>query len=246
MHDGTRVMAGDCTTITDGTRSGEQRGDVLVVVKPDNTVLVHDAEGYQPVAWLTRADSVAIEDGAVTAREGDQMLRVVAHEEHGSARYPASSAGVPVGDCPDCPGTLVRSSGGVTCTDCEDRYGIPADATVTGGRCDDCGLPTLRAERGLAFEVCLDRDCESLDERVKDAFDREWDCTACEGDLRILRRGGLLAGCENYPDCDTGFSMPAGVVIEDCGCGLPVFETSSGRRCLDSTCQVEQAPLTKS
>lgn len=241
MHDGTRVMAGDCTTVFDGPREREQRGDVLVVVKPDNTVLVHDAEGYQPVAWLTRADSVAIEDGAVTARDGDEMLRVVTHDEHGNARYPASAAGVPVGDCLDCPGTLVRASGGVTCTECSVRYGLPSDATVTGSRCDDCGLPTLRAERGRAFEVCLDRDCESLDDRVTDAFDREWNCPDCDGDLRILRRGGLLVGCENYPDCDTGFSLPTGVAVGECDCGLPVFETSTGHRCLDATCGGETA-----
>ena len=239
MHDGTRVMAGDCTMITDGSNEREQRGDVVVVVKPDNTVLVHDAEGYQPVAWLTRADTVAIEAGTVTARDGDELLRVVTHAEHGSARYPASAAGMPVGDCPNCPGTLVRSGGAVACTDCNDRYGVPSDATVTGGRCDDCGLPTLRAERGRTFEVCLDRDCESLDDRVKAAFDREWDCPDCDGDLRILRRGGLLVGCERYPDCDTGFSLPTGVVVGDCDCGLPVFETGGGHRCLDATCDAD-------
>jgi len=37
MHDGTCVMAGECTTVFEGTREREQRGDVLVVVKPDNT-----------------------------------------------------------------------------------------------------------------------------------------------------------------------------------------------------------------
>ena len=235
MHDGTRVMAGECTTVFEGSGEREQRGDMLVVVKPDNTVLVHDAEGYQPVAWLTRAESVAVEDGTVTASDGDQFLRVVAHEEHGSARFPASQAGVPVGDCPDCSGTLVRARGEVACADCASSYGIPTDAAVTGGRCD-CGLPTMRVERGEAIECCIDRACESLDERVQAAFDGEWDCKHCEGSLDVLRRGGLLAGCENYPDCDTGYAMPAGVVVGKCPCGLPVFETSGGRRCLDSTC----------
>jgi len=236
MHDGTRVMAGECTTVFEGSREREQRGDVLVVVKPDNTVLVHDAEGYQPVAWLTRAESVAVEDGTVTASDGDQFLRVVAHEEHGSARFPASQAGVPVGDCQDCPGTLVRAHGDVTCTNCGSRYGLPTDAAVTGSRCDDCALPTMRVERGAAIECCIDRDCESLDERVTAAFDREWTCKHCGGDLQIIRRGGLLAGCENYPDCDTGYALPAGVAVDDCDCGLPLFETASGRRCLDSRC----------
>jgi len=236
MHDGLRVMAGECTTVFEGSREREQRGNVLVVVKPDNTVLVHDAEGYQPVAWLTRAESVAVDDGTVTARDGDELLRVVAHYEHGSARYPASSAGVPVADCPDCPGTLVRARSAVDCTACEASYGIPTDAEVTAGRCSDCGLPTFRVERGQSFECCLDRDCESMDDVVAAAFDRQWDCPNCDGDLLILRRGGLLAGCERYPDCDTGFALPAGVVVGECACGLPLFETAGGRRCLDSAC----------
>ncbi|WP_226011679.1 topoisomerase DNA-binding C4 zinc finger domain-containing protein [Halomicrobium salinisoli] len=241
MHDGTHVLAGECTMVFDGSREREQRGDVVVLVKPDNTVLVHDADGYQPVAWLTRADSVTVESGTVVARDGDELLRVVTHDEHGRGRYPASVAGVPVGDCPDCRGTLVRADGAVSCTDCDARYGLPDDASVTGRRCGDCDLPTVRAERGRAFEVCLDRECDSLDERVKTAFDREWTCPECGSDLRILRRGGLIAGCERYPDCDTGFSLPAGVIIDDCDCGLPVFETATGWRCLDARCDQSRA-----
>jgi len=49
--------------------------------------------------------------------------------------------------------------------------------------------------------------------------------------------GGLLAGCENYPECDTGYAMPSGLVVGVCACGLPIFETSGGRRCLDSGCE---------
>jgi DNA topoisomerase-1 len=94
----------------------------------------------------------------------------------------------------------------------------------------------MAVDRGDTFEVCVDRDCESLDARVKARFDRDWDCPECDGDLRVLRRGGLIAGCEHYPDCDTGFSFPTGLVVDDCDCGLPVFETESGRRCLDSGC----------
>ncbi|WP_336336050.1 PDDEXK family nuclease [Haloarcula brevis] len=240
MHDGFHVLAGECTTVFEGSREREQRGTVLVVVKPDNTVLVHDAEGYQPVAWLTRAESVAVADGTVTARDGDELLRVVSHEEHGTARYPATSAGVPVAECPDCPGTLVRARSAVDCTACDASYGIPTDAEVTAGRCADCGLPTVRVERGRAFELCLDRACDSLDDAVTAAFDREWACPNCEGDLLILRRGGLLAGCEHYPDCDTGFSMPSGLVVGDCDCGLPLFETAGGRRCLDSACAASE------
>ncbi|MFB6164420.1 MAG: DUF91 domain-containing protein [Haloarculaceae archaeon] len=237
MHDGTRVLAGECTTTFEGTREREQRGDVLVVCKPDNTVLVHDAEGYQPVAWLTRAESVTLADGTLTATDGDQRLRVETHAEYGSASYPTSAAGVPVGACPDCDGSLVRVNAGVRCLGCDDRFGVPRDATVLVDEPDcECGRPRVRVERGSAFEVCVDRDCESLDERVKDEFDREWACPSCDGDLRIIRRGGLLAGCEHYPDCDVGWGIPAGTVSGTCGCGLPVFETGHGRRCLDTDC----------
>ncbi|ACV46799.1 MULTISPECIES: topoisomerase DNA-binding C4 zinc finger domain-containing protein [Halomicrobium] len=245
MHDDTRVLAGDCTTLFETTgaqtqRTREQRGEVLVVVKPDNTVLVHDADGYQPVAWLTRPDSVTIDGGTVVARDGDDLLRVVTHDEHGSASYPVSEAGIPVGDCPACAGTLVRSNGAVRCSNCAERYGLPADATITGGRCRDCRLPTIRTERGRAFELCLDRECESLDDRVIDAFDREWACPECDGDLRIVRKGGLFAGCEHHPDCEAAFAIPTGVVVDTCACGLPLFETAGGRRCLDATCSQAQ------
>src|SRR6056297_776882 len=53
------VYAGDCTTsYSANDDSRRQRGRVVVVHKPDDTVLVHDAEGYQPVEWLTRANAV--------------------------------------------------------------------------------------------------------------------------------------------------------------------------------------------
>jgi len=56
------TVAGDCTVRErDGTDTRQRRGRVVVLVKPDDTVLVHDADGYQPVAWLTRADGVAWE-----------------------------------------------------------------------------------------------------------------------------------------------------------------------------------------
>lgn len=235
MHDGTRVLAGECTTTFEGTREQEQRGDVLVVCKPDNTVLVHDADGYQPVAWLTRADSVSLHDGVLTATDGEQRLRVETHEEYGSASYPTSPTGVPVGDCPNCDGRLVRADGVVRCLGCDVQHGIPRDATVLDAECA-CGFPKMHVARGRAFEVCLDRACESLDEAVKEALDREWDCPNCDGDLRILRRGGLLAGCEHYPDCDTGWGIPAGTVVGECDCGLPLFETGSGQRCLATDC----------
>jgi len=238
MTEPTRVVAGDCSVVHDRAERAEYRGRVVVVVKPDNTVLVHDADGYQPVAWLTRADEVlveSLEEYTILARSGDECLRVVAHDPVRHLRYPASAAGTPVGDCPDCDGRLVRVSGAVVCTDCDARYGLPAGATVRE-ECCDCGLPRLRVERGLALDVCLDRACEPLVEAVSTEFDRAWDCPDCGSPLRVLRQGGLLVGCEAYPDCETSYSFPTGLVDGECGCGLPTFATGGGRRCLDSTC----------
>jgi len=235
-----RVLAGDCTVVhDDGETRDEHRGRVTTVIKPDGTVLVHDSDGYQPVAWLTRAASVLCSrDGgfSVDARDGRERLRVLAHREDGFASYPATAAGVPVGQCQSCDGTLVRSRGTVVCIDCGDQYGLPAGATVRGEHCS-CGLPRLRVERGVSLDVCLDHDCEPLVEAVAAEFDREWNCPSCDAPLRVLERGGVLVGCDSYPDCETSFSMPTGTIVGPCDCGLPVFETASGRRCLNTDCE---------
>jgi DNA topoisomerase-1 len=245
MSDPVRVVAGECTVrerAASETEARTMRGRVVVVVKPDDTVLVHDTDGYQPVAWLTRADGVSWEsDGefALTARKDDRVLLVTAHDSEASVCYDATAAGLPVGDC-RCGGPLVRADGRVRCLDCGEQYGLPRDATVLEAVCD-CGLPRFAAERGERFELCLDRDCgttRSLDEAARETFDREWVCPACGADLRVIRRGGLLLGCERYPDCETGFALPTGTVAGECDCGLPVFDTGSGRRCVDSTCDL--------
>jgi DNA topoisomerase-1 len=241
MTDAMRVFAGDCTTTFEGARERVQRGRVVVLVKPDKTVLVHDADGYQPVAWLTRPDALTIETAGegfgITARTDEQVLRVFAHAVAGRGDYPVTEAGIPVGECPDCGGPLLRGGGGVSCLDCEAAYSLAAGATVLDRTCPDCGLPTMRVERGATFEVCVDRRCDPLDDAVRERFDGVWTCPDCGSDLRIVRRRGrLLAGCGAYPDCETAFSLPAGVVVGDCDCGLPVFETATGRRCLDGTC----------
>lgn len=295
--DAIRVLAGDCTVIHDCDRRTEHRGHVTVIVKPDNTVLVHDAEGYQPVAWITRADAVSCTRGsrrreaavstdvpatspvpdssqsagearssatssttgsassgdgptlqhgvetaafAVDAQDGDERLRVRAHVEDGYAAYPTTRAGRPVGECPECDGTLVRAGRAVSCIGCGTEHGLPDGATVREERCE-CGYPRLRVERGAPLSVCLDRNCDPLLAAVRDRFDRTWDCPRCGSDLRVLRRGGLIAGCESYPDCEASFSIPAGTVVDDCDCGLPVFETSRGRRCLDTSCEARTA-----
>jgi len=146
-----RVVAGECTTEFEGRRELTQRGHVVCVCKPDGTVLVHDADGYQPVAWLTRADAVSIagDPPTVEARADDGRLVAEFHGVRGRASYPAGVAGVPVGDCPDCGGRLVRAGGRVTCVGagCDADYGLPSGATVLGTTCD-CGLPRLRVERG--------------------------------------------------------------------------------------------------
>lgn len=239
MPDRTTVIAGRCTTTYDDADDvREQQGDVVVVCKPDDTLLVHDATGYQPVAWLTRADRAAVADDRVTAWDGDATLDVQVHERYGGGQFPVSDAGHPVGTCPACDGTLLRTSEAVSCPDCQDRYAIPADASVVDDPCPDCGLPRFRVQRGEPLTVCLDRRCESLDQRVAEAFDRVWDCPDCGDDLRVLRRGGLILGCASYPACETSLSFPAGEVVDECPCGLPVFETPGGtRRCLDSTCE---------
>ncbi|MFA9518217.1 topoisomerase DNA-binding C4 zinc finger domain-containing protein [Halopenitus sp. H-Gu1] len=236
-----RVLAGDCTTTLDGSHEEHTRGRVVVIIKPDNTTLVHDADGYQPVEWLTRPESVTVESDSsgftVTARDGDRTLRVIAHEATAARDVPVTAGGTPVGDCPDCESPLVRSAGTVVCMGCESRYGLPTDATVTERTCTDCGLPLLRVERGEVLSVCLDVYCDSLADAVSERFDRLWSCPDCGSDLRVQQATGrVFLGCSEYPDCETTFSFPSGVVVDDCPCGLPVFETAADRRCLDGTC----------
>ena len=233
----TRVIAGDCTVRSGGRRETTRRGRVVVVVKPDDTVLVHDADGYQPVAWLTRPAELTLTTDPLwlVAVDGDESLHVTAEDEVTVAEHETTDAGVPVGEC-RCGGPLVRAGGAVSCLNCGERFPLPGGASVREATCDDCGLPRIRVERGETFEVCLDYDCESLLSAVETRFDREWDCPECGGALEILRRGGLIAGCEGYPDCETGFALPDGSVAGDCDCGLPRFETDAGERCLDSGC----------
>ena len=239
---GTRahVIAGRCRTeFEQGAETAVTQGEVVVVCKPDNTVLVHDADGYQPVAWLTRPATLTVDDDGLEAVDGDQHLRVEVLEAAGRDSYRVGAAGEPVGSCPACRGTLVRSGTRVHCGSCGEHYGVPADATVAGDGtepCDDCGLPRMVVERGEAFTVCLDASCESFYDRAREAFDRAWDCPDCGDALRVVVRGGLLVGCDAYPACDWSASLPAGVVAGTCDCGLPVFETASGTRCLDSGC----------
>lgn len=237
--DAFRVLAGDCTVrFENGDDVREERGNLIVFCKPDHTVLVHDRDGYRPVAWLTRADTVAerADPPGLEAVAADRRLHVTCHTVRRDDQVSASPAGTPLDPCPACEGMLIRSPGAVTCLSCDADYRIPRDAVLTGGRCPDCGLPEMRIKRGAAFVLCVDRRCSSIDDAVRDRFDGSWTCPACNGALRIIRRDGLLAGCENYPACDVAFALPTGVVTGSCECGLPAFETAGGGRCLDATC----------
>ncbi|MGZ0746873.1 topoisomerase DNA-binding C4 zinc finger domain-containing protein [Haloparvum sp. AD34] len=246
MPDRMRVFAGDCTTSFDDEGTRTQRGRMVVLVKPDNTTLVHDADGYQPVEWLTRPDSITVEtdgDGfSITARTPDRTLRVVAVDGAAGREIPVTQAGTEVGTCPDCDEPLVRTGGDVVCLACDASYGLPSGASVTDRTCEDCGLPKIRVERGEPFQLCLDPSCERLPDVVAERFDGEWDCPDCGADLEVREAPGrVFLGCTDYPDCETTFSMPNGVVVDDCPCGLPVFETPTGKRCLDGTCDRWQA-----
>lgn len=242
MTETVHVYAGECTISqhADGDTT-HQRGRVVVVHKPDGTVLVHDSQGYQPVAWLTRANAVHREQGedgsfALVAVKDHERLRVEGHGRGDRASYDATPAGVPVGTCPDCAGSLAWARGAVTCLDCQAEYGLPGDAAVLDATCE-CGLPRMAVERGARFELCVDRSCEDLDSAVRERFDREWSCPDCEGDLRVIRERTLFLGCENYPDCEETFALPDGEVAGTCECGLPLVRVGDREpHCLNFDC----------
>ena len=234
-----RIIAGECVVETRGTINETHRGQILTIAKPDGTVLVHDTAGYKPIAWITRADSVTTDstNGTLTAVDGDQWVSVTV--EHGfiDRRLPASPAGSPVSDCPSCGGTLVDASGEIYCLGCRVAYGLPSGATLREESCA-CGLPTMRIERGDVFDLCIDRECEPMEEAIAERFDRKWSCpdSTCTGTLRVLRRSRLIVGCSAYPDCEVAYTLPNGVIDGHCSCGLPRFANESGLRCLDSSC----------
>lgn len=241
MQDAIRVLAGECTVTFDGNETKAERGEVVTVVKPDNTVLVHDADGYQPAAWLTRADVVRYARDAdgfrIVAGKGGQQLEIESHAEHGDAHYPASPAGEPVGECPTCGGVFVRGSSGVTCVGCRATYSIPRDANVLDAVCGECGLPTFRVERGYGVEVCLDPSCQTIAESVRETIEERddeprWRC-GCGGELRVERRRGLRTICE---ECGDIYAIPRGVLAGSCDCGRPSIRTGNGVRCLATDC----------
>lgn len=237
--DGTiRLFAGECTLTYQGESETAQRGSVLTLVKPDNTVLVHDAHGYQPAAWLTRAESVQLSGNGtaftLTARSDGSQLTVRSHQGETRTSVPASPAGTDVGECPDCGRVLIRNGGAVSCTGCLTRWGLPRDAALSDETCSQCGLPELSVTRGAEFQICIDYACDPLDSAVADRFEGAWDCPDCSVSMTIERVGTLQAVCE---DCGADHTIPAGSTVGTCTCGLPLFETVWGRRCLDSGCE---------
>jgi len=237
MEDAARLLAGDCTVTYRGTDTITHRGAVLALVKPDDTVLVHDADGYQPAAWLTRADAVRVTRGdtgfTLYAAKDDATLRVESHTTAGDRYYPISPAGPTVGDCPDCAAVLVRTGGTIVCTGCHNRSDIPRDATVAEDPCPRCGRPTMTVERGATFTVCIDADCDPLSRAVAAQFDDAWPCPECSTGMTIDHGRRLRARC---PDCTTTVPVPRGTITGECPCGSPLFATIDTTRCFDPGC----------
>lgn len=236
MQNATRIFAGTCSIVYEGEAETRQRGTVLTIVKPDNTVLVHDATGYQPAAWLTRPETVEItrdEGFEIVATADEQRLSVRSVDPHGDTQYPISPAGSTVGTCPDCEGALVRAGGAVVCIGCFTRWPLPHDATVAETCCPTCSLPTMVLRRGAEFRVCLDGTCDSLASRVSDQFDGRWSCPTCGGAMVIEREGPLHLACAV---CERRHAVPTGLIVGRCSCGLPRFETPRTEHCLDTDC----------
>ncbi|ERH13201.1 MAG: Zn-finger domain associated with topoisomerase type I, partial [halophilic archaeon J07HB67] len=210
------VYAGYCTTRfttarghADGTPDQRvHRGRVVTVHKPDDTVLVHDADGYQPVAWLTRPGEVWVDESPdddtaggveLVAVDGDERLAARFDPEPTVDRHVVTAAGTPTGTC-HCGGELVATSGEVCCLDCEASYAVPRGGEVVDATCEACGLPELSVERGEQFRVCLDRDCRPLAVAVASALDGRVDCPDCGAPLRVeTHRGRQFLGCDDYP-----------------------------------------------
>lgn len=242
MDEAIRLFAGDCLVTYQGASETVQRGTVLTLVKPDNTVLVHDAAGYQPAAWLTRAQSVQLSgDGTtfeLTARTDGTELTVRSQRSEARTSFPVSPSGSDVGGCPECGRVLVRSAGAIICTGCLARWSLPRDATVREETCSECGLPQIAVERGAEFQVCVNHTCDTLKTAVAARFDGAWACPQCPARMRIQQSDTLQAVCE---DCGTGYPIPAGMHVGTCACGLPEFRTGRGNRCLDAGCAGESA-----
>jgi len=192
--DAIRVLAGDCTVRYDGDTREEHRGLVTVVVKPDNTVLVHDADGYQPVAWLTRAEAVTCsrsgrrEDGGNGTNGGGAAAETIT-----GTQSVAGEAGAAF--------TVDASDGDqrlrVT-AHTEDGYAT-YPATRAGhpvGTCPDCEGTLVRAGRSVRCIGCGDEYGLPTGASV-----REERCTECGLPRLRVERGEPLDVCLD-PRCE--------------------------------------------
>lgn len=60
MSDEGNIVAGECTTeLPDNTPTFS--GGVVVLVKPDHSILVHDADGFLTIAWCSHTPSLTVE-----------------------------------------------------------------------------------------------------------------------------------------------------------------------------------------
>ena len=126
-----RVLAGDCRVRADGV---PRCGEMVVLSKPDNTVLVHDVDGYQPVAWLTRADSVSYtgDDGAASPSPLSPVIDPCwsnCGPRTASVDIPARGLASPSATVSTAR-PLVRARGRVSCPGCGSEYGLPDGASV--------------------------------------------------------------------------------------------------------------------
>lgn len=163
MTDSMRVYAGECTAEYEGTVDRTARGHVVALVKPDDTVLVHDRDGYSPAVWLTRPASLDVDHGdgpRITAVDGDQRLTVRFHGVEETFSPAVSVAGVPVGSTAgETDRPFVRNRGSVVDLTTGNRYALSAHSAVLNARCE-CGLPLIRVERTADDQRCLDPACE--------------------------------------------------------------------------------------
>ncbi|MGZ4901740.1 MAG: DEAD/DEAH box helicase [Halobacteriota archaeon] len=148
-----------------------------------------------------------------------------------------NESAITIGHCKRCGGSLRHVDNVIAC-DCGVVYKLPAGADLTDRKCA-CGLPKFKLKL-LGIDVCVDRQCENMDAIIAAAFvTRKFTCPRCGGPLTVVRRKGLIVGCERYYDgCKTAFLLPSNATITGrCTCGLPRLQLKTKARCLDTSCR---------
>jgi len=151
-----------------------------------------------------------------------------------ATREPALS----IGRCKCCGGSLRRIENVITC-DCGVVYKLPNGVELAQNPCS-CGLPKFKLKL-FGVDVCVDRQCENMDEVIGRQFAAsDFTCPKCGGPLIVVRRKGLIAGCERYYEgCKTAFLLPPNAtIIGRCACGLPRLQLKIKARCLDTKCRM--------